>query len=205
MNVAVGTSVRVPAFTSFRYTPRSESARLYGHSIFNFLHLHSDLMHSYEEMPPWLQLNMKCPREREWEAPRDGMSSPGGKERLVFFGFHLVLLSVITPTLNANSIHILKSDFKPTKAGAEKNADSLGRIGGGRGPDNKLGSTALCPWKNESSNPGGDLGSIVRTHQILKENQVSVWKASPPHHCLHPPPQPLACMEGGQLLLEQKG
>lgn len=50
----------------------------------------------------------------------------------MFFEFHLLLLSLLTPTVNMNSIHIFKPDFKPTKAGAEKNPDSLGGIGGGR-------------------------------------------------------------------------
>ena len=75
------------------------------------------------------------------------MPSPGGKEGIVFFKFHLLLLSLITPTPNMNSIHIFKLNFKPIKAGAEKDPDPLGGIGGGRGPDSKLRSTAICSRK----------------------------------------------------------
>lgn len=55
----------------------------------------------------------------------------------MFFQIHLLLLSLVTPTLDMTSTHIFKPNFKSTKAGLEKNLDFLGGLEG-------LGD-ALCP------------------------------------------------------------
>lgn len=60
----------------------------------------------------------------------------------MFFQIHLLLLSLVTPTLDMASTRIFKPNFKSTKAGLEKN---LGFLGGLEGLGTQLVGDALCP------------------------------------------------------------
>ena len=48
----------------------------------------------------------------------------------MFFQIHLLLLSLVTPTLELPSTHIVKPNFKSTKAGMEMNPDFLSGLKG---------------------------------------------------------------------------
>ena len=81
-------------------------------------------------MPPQLKPNTESPNKWELENSWGGTLSPGGKEGLVFFQIHLLLPSLVTPTLDSPSTHIFKPNFKSTKAGMEKNPDFLSGLKG---------------------------------------------------------------------------
>lgn len=68
----------------------------------------------------------------------------------MFFQIHLLLLSLVTPTLDLPSTHISKPNFNSTKAGMEKNPDFLSGLKGVGAP---LVSWRVMPAVHVKPNP----------------------------------------------------
>ena len=123
-------------------------------------------MHFCEETPTLLKPNTKSPKEWELENSWGGTPSPGGKEGLMFFQIHLLLLSLVTPTLDMTKLQIHQGWL-----GEEPWLSWwIGRV---RGP-----ISWWCPLSTWSLIllTLGNLGSILRTQQKQKENQALVLK-----------------------------